>query len=150
MCAIWNGINFFPGIKRHESHCYIITSRCCVCMYCFYSVINVHWWKLCKQPKRIEYVIRVCICKIIWETLFIYCIYILSLSINTNAISLLKSFKLYSVIIVQHKKMISSVLMRFLCKTSHKDTCAWPCLTWHCQPIKSVEYDQWSPFRRLL
>jgi hypothetical protein len=36
----------------------------------------------------------------------------------------------------------SSVLMRFLCKTSHKDSCAWPCLTWHCQPIKSAEYNQ--------
>jgi hypothetical protein len=32
--------------------------------------------------------------------------------------------------------------MRFLCKTSHKDSCAWPCLTWHCQPIKSSEYNQ--------
>ena len=35
----------------------------------------------------------------------------------------------------------SSVLMRFLCKTSHKDSCAWPCLIWHCQPIKSTEYN---------
>jgi hypothetical protein len=48
------------------------------------------------------------------------------------------------------KKDISSVLMRFLCKTSHKDSCAWPCLTWHCQPIKSAEYNQWSPLLRLL
>ena len=36
---------------------------------------------------------------------------------------------------------LSSVLMRFLCKTSHKDSCAWPCLAWHCQPIKSAEYN---------
>jgi hypothetical protein len=43
------------------------------------------------------------------------------------------------------RKRNSSVLMRFLCKTSHKDSCAWPCLTWHCQPIKSAEYNQWSP-----
>jgi hypothetical protein len=28
------------GIKRHKSHCYIIKSRCYVCMYCFYSVIH--------------------------------------------------------------------------------------------------------------
>jgi hypothetical protein len=35
--------------------------------------------------------------------------------------------------------------MHFLCKTSHKDSCAWPCLTWHCHPIKSAEYNQWSP-----
>ena len=32
--------------------------------------------------------------------------------------------------------------MRFLCKTSHKDSCAWTCLKWHCQPIKSSEYNQ--------
>jgi len=44
----------------------------------------------------------------------------------------------------------SSVLMRFLCKTSHKDSCAWPCLTWHCQPIIPAEYNQWSPLLRLL
>ena len=48
------------------------------------------------------------------------------------------------------EKCISSVLMRFLCKTSHKDSCAWPCLTWHYQPIKSAEYNQWSPLLRLL
>ena len=49
---------------------------------------------------------------------------------------------------------ISSVLMRFLCNTSLKDSCAWPCLTWHCQPIKSAEYNQrettivsnWKPY----
>ena len=49
---------------------------------------------------------------------------------------------------------ISSVLMCFLCKTSHKDSCAWPCLTWLCQPIKSAEYNQrettivsdWKPY----
>ena len=41
---------------------------------------------------------------------------------------------------------VFSVLMRFLCKTSHKDSCAWPCLTWHCQTIKSAEYNQWSRF----
>jgi hypothetical protein len=46
--------------------------------------------------------------------------------------------------------IISSVLMRCLCKTSHKDSCAWPCLTWHCQPIKSAEYNQWSLLLRLL
>ena len=40
------------------------------------------------------------------------------------------------------KKNNSSVLLGFLCKTSHKDSCAWPCLTWHCQPIKSAEYNQ--------
>jgi hypothetical protein len=39
---LWNDINFFPGIKRHESHCYIITSRGYVCMYRFYSVIHFH------------------------------------------------------------------------------------------------------------
>ena len=52
------------------------------------------------------------------------------------------------------KTNISSVLMRFLCKTRHKDSCAWPCLTWHCQPIKSAEYNQrettimtdWKPY----
>ena len=77
----WNGINFFPGIRLHESHCYIIASRCYVCMYCFYSVINFHWWKLCKQQKRMEYGIRVFICKIIEETLFIYIyIYIIHLA----------------------------------------------------------------------
>jgi hypothetical protein len=32
----------------------------------------------------------------------------------------------------------------------HKDSCTWPCLTWHCQPIKSAEYNQWSPLLRLL
>ena len=36
----------------------------------------------------------------------------------------------------------SSVLLGFLCKTSHKDSCAWPCLAWHSQPIKSAEYNQ--------
>ena len=49
---------------------------------------------------------------------------------------------------------VSPVLMRFLCKTRHKDSCAWPCLTWHCQPIKSAEYNQrettivsdWKPY----
>ena len=48
----------------------------------------------------------------------------------------------------------SSVLMRFLCKTSHKDSCAWPCLTRHFRPIKSAEYNQresaivsdWKPY----
>ena len=52
------------------------------------------------------------------------------------------------------KTNISSVLMHFLCKTRHKDSCAWPCLTWHCQPIKSAEYNQrettimsdWKPY----
>ena len=52
------------------------------------------------------------------------------------------------------KIIYSSVLMRFLCKTSHKDSCAWHCLTWHCQPIKSAEYNQrettivsdWMPY----
>jgi hypothetical protein len=34
-------------------------------------------------------------------------------------------------------RWFSSVLIRFLC--SHKDSCAWPCLTWHCQSIKSME-----------
>ena len=34
---------------------------------------------------------------------------------------------------------VSSVLMRFLCKTSHKDSCAWPCHTWHCQPINQID-----------
>ena len=49
---------------------------------------------------------------------------------------------------------ISFVLMHFLCKTRHKDSCAWPCLTWHCEPIKSAEYNQrettivsdWKPY----
>jgi hypothetical protein len=36
----------------------------------------------------------------------------------------------------------SSILMRFLCKTRHKDSCMWPCLTWHCQPFKSAKYNQ--------
>jgi hypothetical protein len=35
------------------------------------------------------------------------------------------------------KEISFFVLMRFLCKTSHKESCAWPCLTWPCQPIKS-------------
>ena len=47
-------------------------------------------------------------------------------------------------------QILSSVLMRFLCKTSHKDSCTWPCLTWHCQPIKSAVYDQWSPLLWML
>jgi hypothetical protein len=55
-----------------------------------------------------------------------------------------------------YKTICSSVLMRFLCKTSHKDSCAWPCLTWHCRPIKSAEYNQrettivsdWKPYLR--
>jgi hypothetical protein len=51
--------NFF--FKHLESHCYIITSRCYVCMYCFYCVINFHWGKPCKQEKRMEYGIRVVI-----------------------------------------------------------------------------------------
>ena len=60
------------------------------------------------------------------------------------------NFRFYSFRIEIYKIYISSVLMRFLCKTSHKDSCAWPCLTWHCQPIKSAEYNQWSPLLRLL
>jgi hypothetical protein len=38
---------------------------------------------------------------------------------------------------------LSSVLIRFLCKTSHKDSCAWPCLTWQ----NSGKIDIWSFFR---
>ena len=52
----------------------------------------------------------------------------------------------YQNLIIRH----SSVFMRFLCKSSHKDRCAWPCIIWKCQPIKLAEYNQWSPLLRLL
>jgi hypothetical protein len=57
--------------------------------------------------------------------------------------------KEHSIDVAVKKTSHSSALMRFLCKTSHKDSWAWPCLTWHCQPIKSAEYNQWSPLLRV-
>jgi hypothetical protein len=44
----------------------------------------------------------------------------------------------------------SFIRMSMSCLLHHKDSCVWPCLTWHWQPIKSAEYNQWSPLLRLL
>ena len=45
-------------------------------MYCFYSVINFHWGKLCKQQKRMEYRIRVFILFVLYH----HTMYVISLS----------------------------------------------------------------------
>jgi hypothetical protein len=42
------------------------------------------------------------------------------------------------------------VRLHWLYWADFMDSCVWPCLTWHCQPIKSAEYNQWSPLLRLL
>jgi hypothetical protein len=36
-------------------------------------------------------------------------------------------------------KKLSSDLMRFLCKTSHKGSCAWPCLTWYTECSNTIQ-----------
>jgi hypothetical protein len=56
-----------------------------VCMYCFYSVINFHWGKLCKQQKRMEYRIRVFILFVLYH----HTVYVISLS----NISIKRNFK---------------------------------------------------------
>jgi hypothetical protein len=54
-------------------------------MYCFYSVINVHWGKLCKQQKCMEYRIRFFFLFVLYH----HTMYVISLS----NISIKRNFK---------------------------------------------------------
>ena len=90
---------------------------------------------------------------LIWSRHFLFAMHVPSQGSKRSCISCIYVLGEWSLRLFL-RFFFSSVLMRFLCKTSHKDSCAGPCLTWHCQPIKSAEYNQretaivsdWKPY----